>query len=44
MSLRDLQQFDGVPMPPEVLAEKARVEQCDALCLVSRSGGTACLR
>ncbi len=34
MSLRDLQQFDGVEMPPEILAEQARVEQCDALCLV----------
>lgn len=34
MSMRDLQQFDGVPMPVDVLAEQARVEQCDALCLV----------
>lgn len=34
MSLRDLEQFDGVAMPPEVLAEQARVENCDALCLV----------
>ena len=34
MSLCDLQQFDGVPMPPDVLAEQARVEQADALCFV----------
>ena len=34
MTLRDLQQFDGIEMPPEILAEQARVEQCDALCLV----------
>ena len=34
MSMRDLQQFDGVPMPVDVLAEQARVEQCDALCLI----------
>ena len=34
MSLRDLQQFDGVSMPPDVLAEQARIESCDALCLI----------
>ena len=34
MSMRDLQQFEGVPMPEEVLAEQARVELCDALCLI----------
>ncbi len=34
MGLRDLQQFDGVPMPPEILAEQARVENADALCLI----------
>ena len=34
MSLRDLQQFDGVPMPPDVLAEQARIENADALCLI----------
>ena len=34
MSMRDMQQFDGVAMPPDVLAEQARVEQADALCLV----------
>jgi len=34
MTLRDLQQFEGVPMPPPILAEQARVEQSDALCLV----------
>ncbi len=34
MSMRDRQQFDGVPMPPDVLVEQARIEQSDALCLV----------
>ncbi len=34
MNLRDLQQFDNVAMPPEILAEQARVENADALCLV----------
>ena len=34
MSRRDLQQFDGVAMPPEIIAEQRRVEQCDALALV----------
>ena len=31
---RDLQQFDGVPMPQDVLREQARIERADALCLV----------
>ena len=34
MSQRDLEQFDGVPMPADVLAEQARVENADALCLI----------
>ncbi len=34
MSRRDLQQFDGIPMPPEIIAEQKRVEQCDALALI----------
>lgn len=34
MRLRDLQQFDGVEMPPEILAEQARIEQCDALGMI----------
>ena len=34
MSRRDLQQFDGVAMPPEIIAEQARVERSDALALV----------
>jgi NAD(P)H dehydrogenase (quinone) len=31
---RDLQQFKGAVMPDDVLVEQARVERCDALCLV----------
>ena len=34
MTLRDLQQFDKVPMPAEIIAEQARIEEADALCLV----------
>lgn len=34
MSNRDLEQFGGVPMPADVLAEQARVERSDALCLI----------
>lgn len=34
LSERDLEQFDGVAMPEDVLAQQARVERCDALCLV----------
>jgi NAD(P)H dehydrogenase (quinone) len=34
VSERDLQQFDGVEMPDDVLQEQARVERSDALCLV----------
>lgn len=34
MSMRDLEEFDGVPMPPEIIAEQKRVEDSDALCLV----------
>ena len=34
MSRRDLQQFDGIAMPPEIIAEQKRVEQCDALAMV----------
>ncbi len=30
----DMRQFDGVPMPADVLAEQARVERADALCLI----------
>lgn len=32
MSERDMQQFDGVPMPDDVLREQARIEQHDAIC------------
>jgi len=31
---RDLQQFNGVAMPDDVLREQARIERSDALCLV----------
>jgi NAD(P)H dehydrogenase (quinone) len=31
---RDLRQFKGVAMPEDVLREQARIERCDALCLV----------
>lgn len=34
MSARDMEQFEGVPMPDDVLAEQARVERADALCLI----------
>ena len=34
MSERDMAQFDGVRMPDDVLEEQARVERCDALCLI----------
>ena len=34
LTLRDLEQFNDVPMPAEILAEQARVEESDALCLV----------
>ena len=34
MSRRDLRQFDGVAMPPDIIAEQARVERSDALALV----------
>ncbi|MEM9277785.1 MAG: NAD(P)H-dependent oxidoreductase [Pseudomonadota bacterium] len=33
-SLADLAQFEDRPMPPDVLAEQARIERCDAFCLV----------
>jgi len=31
---RDLLQFEGMPMPDDVLREQARVERADALCLI----------
>ena len=34
MSQRDLQQFDNVVMPDDVLREQARVERSDALCFI----------
>ena len=34
MSERDLEQFNGVAMPDEILREQERVERCDALCLI----------
>jgi len=34
MSERDLEQFDNVVMPDDVLAEQARVERSDALCFI----------
>ena len=34
MSERDMQQFQGVPMPRDVQAEQARVERSEAICLV----------
>lgn len=34
MSERDMLQFESVPMPADVLAEQARIENADALCLV----------
>ena len=33
-SLGDLAQNEGLPMPDDVLHEQARIERCDALCLV----------
>lgn len=33
-SLADMAQFEDRPMPEDVLAEQARIERCDALCLV----------
>ena len=33
-SMADMAQFEGQPMPADILAEQARVERCDALCLV----------
>ena len=32
--MQDFDQMDGKPMPEDVLAEQARIERCDALCLV----------
>ena len=34
MTSRDLEQFDGVQMPDDVLAEQARVERSDALAFI----------
>ncbi|MFO1090677.1 MAG: NAD(P)H-dependent oxidoreductase [Hyphomicrobiales bacterium] len=34
MSMRDMEQFDGAPMTADVLAEQARVDRADALCLI----------
>jgi len=34
MSERDMEQFQGVAMTDDVLAEQARIERCDALCFV----------
>ncbi len=34
MTARDLEQFNDVPMVPEIQAEQARVENADALCLI----------
>ena len=33
-SMPDLAQFDNQPMPADVLAEQARIDRCDALCMV----------
>ncbi len=33
-SLPDLAQFDDRPLPPDILAEQARIERADAICLV----------
>ena len=34
MTKRDLQQFENVPMPEDVLQEQARIERCDAMCWI----------
>src|SRR5260221_6899103 len=34
MSERDMEQFEGVPMLDDVLAEQARIDRADALCLI----------
>ena len=34
MTKRDLQQFQDVPMPDDVLREQARIERCDAMCWI----------
>jgi len=34
MTARDMEQFNDVPMIPALQNEQARVERCDALCLV----------
>ncbi|MBT6204640.1 MAG: NAD(P)H dehydrogenase [Rhodospirillaceae bacterium] len=34
MTARDMERFNDVAMIPELQAEQARVEQCDALCMI----------
>ena len=33
-SMPDLAQFEDAPMPDDVLAEQARIDRCDAICMV----------
>lgn len=34
MSVRDMQQFENVPMPADVQDEQRRIENCDAMCWI----------